>query len=218
MQAKAALRQIVGLREPDRRLRGRSAICAYTKHSVTLDDLKQRGARVAAGSARRAERRRSSRRTRSARAAATAPATSPAASSTTARARQRTRASASRSTCRSTTGIRATSRTATSRCARRRRQKRRRDYGPHRCRQRVCRVSDERKDRDALISPAISIRRKQSLDITTYVFQRGGGTLLDLLDAERTYRATELAFRQALAAYMTSVQQINFVVGKQVMQ
>ena len=59
---------------------------------------------------------------------------------------------------------------------------------------------------------------KQSLDITTYVYQNGNGTLLDLLDAERTYRATQLAFRQALAAYMTAVQQINFVVGRQVMQ
>ncbi len=59
---------------------------------------------------------------------------------------------------------------------------------------------------------------KQSLDITTYVYQHGNGTLLDLLDAERTYRSTELAYRQALAAYMTSVQQINLAVGKQVMQ
>ena len=33
----------------------------------------------------------------------------------------------------------------------------------------------------------------------TYVFQRGAGSLLDLLDAERTYRDTQLAYRQALA-------------------
>jgi cobalt-zinc-cadmium efflux system outer membrane protein len=59
---------------------------------------------------------------------------------------------------------------------------------------------------------------RQSLETTQYVFQRGGGSLLDLLDAERTYRATEVAFRQALAAYMTSVRQINFAVGKQVVQ
>ena len=59
---------------------------------------------------------------------------------------------------------------------------------------------------------------RQSLDISNYVYQQGNGNLLDLLDAERNYRATELAFRQALAAYMTSVEQINFVVGKQVMQ
>lgn len=59
---------------------------------------------------------------------------------------------------------------------------------------------------------------KQSLDITTYVYQQGSGTLLDLLDAERTYRTTELAYRQALAAYMTSVHQINLAVGRQVLQ
>lgn len=59
---------------------------------------------------------------------------------------------------------------------------------------------------------------RQSLDISNYVFQQGSGNLLDLLDAERTYRSTQLAFRQALAAYMTSVEQINFAVGKQVMQ
>ena len=59
---------------------------------------------------------------------------------------------------------------------------------------------------------------QQSLDVTTYVYQHGSGSLLDLLDAERTYRATQLAFRQALAAYMTSVQQINQAVGKQVLQ
>src|SRR5476651_727373 len=59
---------------------------------------------------------------------------------------------------------------------------------------------------------------KQSLDITTYVYQQASGTLLDLLDAERTYRSTQLAYRQALAAYMTSVQQINQAVGRQVMQ
>jgi cobalt-zinc-cadmium efflux system outer membrane protein len=59
---------------------------------------------------------------------------------------------------------------------------------------------------------------QQSLDVTTYVYQQGNGTLLDLLDAERTYRTTQLAYRQALAAYMTSVQQINQAVGRQVLQ
>jgi cobalt-zinc-cadmium efflux system outer membrane protein len=58
---------------------------------------------------------------------------------------------------------------------------------------------------------------QQSLDIANYVYQQGSGNLLDLLDAERTNRATQLAFRQALAAYMTSVEQLNFVVGKQVL-
>jgi cobalt-zinc-cadmium efflux system outer membrane protein len=58
----------------------------------------------------------------------------------------------------------------------------------------------------------------QSLQISNYVYQQGSGALLDLLDAERTNRATQLAYRQALAAYVTSVEQINFVAGQSVMQ
>ncbi len=58
---------------------------------------------------------------------------------------------------------------------------------------------------------------RQSRDISTYAYQRGATSLLDLLDAERTYRDTQFAFREALASYMTSVAQINFVVGKQVL-
>jgi cobalt-zinc-cadmium efflux system outer membrane protein len=57
---------------------------------------------------------------------------------------------------------------------------------------------------------------RQSREISRYAYTKGAASLLDLLDAERTYRATQLAYRQALAAYMTSVEQINFVVGKQV--
>ncbi len=57
---------------------------------------------------------------------------------------------------------------------------------------------------------------RQSRAISRYAYSKGATGLLDLLDAERTYRATELAYRQALAAWMTSVEQINFVVGRQV--
>ena len=57
---------------------------------------------------------------------------------------------------------------------------------------------------------------KQSLDISRYVYQRGAGSLLDLLDAERTYRETQLGYRQALSNYMNSVAQLNLAVGKQV--
>jgi cobalt-zinc-cadmium efflux system outer membrane protein len=57
---------------------------------------------------------------------------------------------------------------------------------------------------------------RDSLDISRYAYSRGATDLLDLLDAERTYQQTELAYRQVLAAYMTSAAQINFVVGKQV--
>jgi len=54
---------------------------------------------------------------------------------------------------------------------------------------------------------------KQSRDITQYAYQKGAATLLDLLDAERSYRATQLAYRQALASFMTAVEQLRAAVG-----
>jgi len=54
---------------------------------------------------------------------------------------------------------------------------------------------------------------KQSRDITEYAFKRGAASLLDFLDAERTYRANQLAYRQALASYMTAVEQMRQAVG-----
>jgi cobalt-zinc-cadmium efflux system outer membrane protein len=58
----------------------------------------------------------------------------------------------------------------------------------------------------------------QSRDISNYAFQRGAATILDLLDAERSYRATQLSYRQAMAAQMTAAEQVNLVVGAQVIQ
>jgi cobalt-zinc-cadmium efflux system outer membrane protein len=57
----------------------------------------------------------------------------------------------------------------------------------------------------------------ESRDISRYAYQRGAANLLDLLDAERTYRDTEFAYRQALASFMLNVAQINYAVGKQVL-
>ncbi len=58
--------------------------------------------------------------------------------------------------------------------------------------------------------------RKQaedSRDISQYAYQHGAASLLDFLDAERSYRATELGYRQALANYMTSLEQLRQAVG-----
>ncbi len=54
---------------------------------------------------------------------------------------------------------------------------------------------------------------QDSRDISQYAYQRGAATLLDFLDAERSYRATELAYRQALAAYMVALEQLRQSVG-----
>jgi outer membrane protein, heavy metal efflux system len=50
-------------------------------------------------------------------------------------------------------------------------------------------------------------------DISQYAYQRGAASLLDFLDAERSYRATQLAYRQSLAAYLLAVEQLREAVG-----
>jgi len=54
---------------------------------------------------------------------------------------------------------------------------------------------------------------QKSRDITEYAYKRGAASLLDFLDSERTYRANQLAYRQALAAYMTALEQTREAVG-----
>jgi cobalt-zinc-cadmium efflux system outer membrane protein len=56
-------------------------------------------------------------------------------------------------------------------------------------------------------------RAKESLDIQDFSFRHGATSILDFLDAERTYRATQLAYRQQLAAYMTNLAQLETAVG-----
>ncbi len=54
---------------------------------------------------------------------------------------------------------------------------------------------------------------QDSRDISEYAYHRGAASLLDFLDAERSYRATQLAYRQALSTYMLSVEQLREAVG-----
>jgi cobalt-zinc-cadmium efflux system outer membrane protein len=54
---------------------------------------------------------------------------------------------------------------------------------------------------------------KESKDISEYSYKRGVASLLDYLDSERTFRTTQLAYRQALAGYMTALEQMREAVG-----
>lgn len=54
---------------------------------------------------------------------------------------------------------------------------------------------------------------KQDRDISEYAYKRGAASLLDFLDAERSYRTTQLAYRQSLAAYLLAVEQLREAVG-----
>ena len=54
---------------------------------------------------------------------------------------------------------------------------------------------------------------QDSRDISQYAYKRGAASLLDFLDAERSYRATQLSYRQALANYLISVEQLKESIG-----
>ena len=58
---------------------------------------------------------------------------------------------------------------------------------------------------------------KESLDISRYAYQRGAASLLDFLDAERSYRSTELTYRDTLATYMLAVEQLHEAAGERQM-
>jgi cobalt-zinc-cadmium efflux system outer membrane protein len=59
---------------------------------------------------------------------------------------------------------------------------------------------------------------KKSRDISEYAYRHGATALLNFLVAERNYRAVELAYRQAVAAYVTSVEQLRQAVGSRSLQ
>jgi cobalt-zinc-cadmium efflux system outer membrane protein len=54
---------------------------------------------------------------------------------------------------------------------------------------------------------------RRSRDIADYAYHGGALALLDFLDAERSYRAAELAYRQALASYLLALEQLREAVG-----
>jgi cobalt-zinc-cadmium efflux system outer membrane protein len=54
---------------------------------------------------------------------------------------------------------------------------------------------------------------KESRDISEYAYKSGAASLLDLLDAERSYRSVQLAYRQSLANYMVALEQLRQAVG-----
>jgi cobalt-zinc-cadmium efflux system outer membrane protein len=54
---------------------------------------------------------------------------------------------------------------------------------------------------------------RQDRDISEYAYKRGALSLLDFLDAERSHRATQLAYRDALASYLLALEQLREAVG-----
>jgi len=55
-------------------------------------------------------------------------------------------------------------------------------------------------------------------DRTTFSFQNGGASLLDFLDAEKSYRDTQQAYLNLIGSYLTAAAQMNMAVGQEVLR
>jgi len=69
------------------------------------------------------------------------------------------------------------------------------------------------RDRVRLYEQTYLTRAKESRDAAEFAFRKGATSILDFLDAERTHRATQLAYRKELAAYSTNLAVLEAAVG-----
>jgi len=67
--------------------------------------------------------------------------------------------------------------------------------------------------REKYLPVAASVRDK-----VEYSFQRGGASLLDFLDSEKSYRDTRSAYINLTGAYLAAAAQMNMAVGQEVVQ
>jgi cobalt-zinc-cadmium efflux system outer membrane protein len=56
---------------------------------------------------------------------------------------------------------------------------------------------------------------KHIRDTISFSYQRGQAALVDYLDAQRDYRATEVAYLNLVGAYLTAAAQLNMAVGRE---
>jgi cobalt-zinc-cadmium efflux system outer membrane protein len=64
-----------------------------------------------------------------------------------------------------------------------------------------------------LLRDTYLVKAQQARDITDYAYRRGGVSLLDFLDAQRTYRDTAAEYVRSLGSYWTSLYQLEAAVG-----
>jgi cobalt-zinc-cadmium efflux system outer membrane protein len=55
-------------------------------------------------------------------------------------------------------------------------------------------------------------------DTVAFAYNRGGATLLDYLDAEKSYRDVRLAYLNLVGSFLTAGSQLNMAVGQEVIQ
>jgi cobalt-zinc-cadmium efflux system outer membrane protein len=67
--------------------------------------------------------------------------------------------------------------------------------------------------RDRYLPQAERVRESVS-----FAYSRGGSSLLDFLDAQKSYRDAQLTYRNLVATYLSAVNQLNLAVGREVLQ
>lgn len=55
-------------------------------------------------------------------------------------------------------------------------------------------------------------------DTVTFSYERGGASLLDFLDAQRDYRAVQIAYLTLVGSYLSAAAQLNLAVGREVIE
>jgi cobalt-zinc-cadmium efflux system outer membrane protein len=51
-----------------------------------------------------------------------------------------------------------------------------------------------------------------------FSYQHGGASLLDFLNSQNDYRSVQLNYLNLIGSYLTAVSQMNFAVGREVIQ
>ncbi len=67
--------------------------------------------------------------------------------------------------------------------------------------------------KDSYLDKAVQVR-----DTVSFAYEHGGASLLDYLDAQKEYRATELNYLLLVGSYLMAANQLNLAVGQEVIQ
>ncbi len=55
-------------------------------------------------------------------------------------------------------------------------------------------------------------------DTVSFSYRHGGAALLEFLDAQRDYRAIQVAYINLIASYLTAASQVNLAIGREVIR
>ena len=65
--------------------------------------------------------------------------------------------------------------------------------------------------RDQYLTESAEVR-----ETVSFAYQNGGASLLDLLDAQKSYRDIQLTYQNLIASYLSAVNQLSLAVGQEV--